>query len=327
MAKAKFERTKPHCNIGTIGHVDHGKTTLTAAITKTLHERLGLGEAVAFDNIDKAPEERERGITISTAHVEYETEISAAAEEYQITRQELIHGNAGRSVKLRLGNTRDAAYRVFEYIRGEAGAVKAARGATAVNIGRPEELRRILENGCTLLAGTRVGNHVGGRGYRAGVRSLSIREGQVVRMDITGLAVICSLVPTAADAGDGNGRAVAQGSEDGGRGVRLGTEVDGRIADNCALSKGEVCGGRTGQKLAADVAFLAVGNDLIPAAAVVQDSNHGILRKGGDNLAAGRLAQVKRIGFYPCLIHRKRTGEKHGYRQRTGNGKADQLFR
>ena len=74
MAKAKFERTKPHCNIGTIGHVDHGKTTLTAAITKTLHERLGTGEAVAFENIDKAPEERERGITISSAHVEYETE-------------------------------------------------------------------------------------------------------------------------------------------------------------------------------------------------------------------------------------------------------------
>ncbi|EHL18386.1 elongation factor Tu [Peptoanaerobacter stomatis] len=73
MAKAKFERTKPHVNIGTIGHVDHGKTTLTAAITKTLHERYGTGEAVAFDNIDKAPEERERGITISTAHVEYET--------------------------------------------------------------------------------------------------------------------------------------------------------------------------------------------------------------------------------------------------------------
>ena len=76
MAKAKFERTKPHCNIGTIGHVDHGKTTLTAAITKVLHERLGTGETVAFDNIDKAPEERERGITISTAHVEYETEKS-----------------------------------------------------------------------------------------------------------------------------------------------------------------------------------------------------------------------------------------------------------
>jgi len=74
MAKAKFERTKTHCNIGTIGHVDHGKTTLTAAITKTLHQRLGTGEAVAFENIDKAPEERERGITISTAHVEYETE-------------------------------------------------------------------------------------------------------------------------------------------------------------------------------------------------------------------------------------------------------------
>jgi elongation factor Tu len=74
MAKAKFERNKPHCNIGTIGHVDHGKTTLTAAITKTLNERLGTGQAVAFENIDKAPEERERGITISTAHVEYETE-------------------------------------------------------------------------------------------------------------------------------------------------------------------------------------------------------------------------------------------------------------
>ena len=73
MAKAKFERNKPHVNIGTIGHVDHGKTTLTAAITKTLHERYQLGEAVDFANIDKAPEERERGITISTAHVEYET--------------------------------------------------------------------------------------------------------------------------------------------------------------------------------------------------------------------------------------------------------------
>ena len=74
MAKAKFERTKPHCNIGTIGHVDHGKTTLTAAITKTLSERVAGNAAVDFENIDKAPEERERGITISTAHVEYETD-------------------------------------------------------------------------------------------------------------------------------------------------------------------------------------------------------------------------------------------------------------
>ncbi len=73
MAKAKFERTKPHVNIGTIGHVDHGKTTLTAAITKTLYKKYGLGQFVAFDQIDKAPEERERGITIATAHVEYET--------------------------------------------------------------------------------------------------------------------------------------------------------------------------------------------------------------------------------------------------------------
>ncbi|MDK2807942.1 MAG: elongation factor Tu [Clostridiales bacterium] len=74
MAKAKFERTKTHCNIGTIGHVDHGKTTLTAAITKTLAERVAGNAAVDFANIDKAPEERERGITISTAHVEYSTE-------------------------------------------------------------------------------------------------------------------------------------------------------------------------------------------------------------------------------------------------------------
>ena len=73
MAKQKYERTKPHVNIGTIGHIDHGKTTLTAAITKTLHEKYGFGQFVPFDKIDKAPEERERGITISTSHVEYET--------------------------------------------------------------------------------------------------------------------------------------------------------------------------------------------------------------------------------------------------------------
>ena len=73
MARQKFERNKPHVNIGTIGHVDHGKTTLTAAITSVLAQRYGLGADVAFDEIDKAPEEKERGITISTAHVEYET--------------------------------------------------------------------------------------------------------------------------------------------------------------------------------------------------------------------------------------------------------------
>lgn len=73
MAKQKFERNKPHINIGTIGHVDHGKTTLTAAITTTLQQRYQLGEKVDFDEIDKAPEEKERGITIATAHVEYET--------------------------------------------------------------------------------------------------------------------------------------------------------------------------------------------------------------------------------------------------------------
>ena len=73
MAREHFERTKPHINIGTIGHVDHGKTTLTAAITSVLRDRYGLGQDVAFDQIDKAPEEKARGITISTAHVEYET--------------------------------------------------------------------------------------------------------------------------------------------------------------------------------------------------------------------------------------------------------------
>ncbi len=74
MAKAKFERTKPHVNVGTMGHIDHGKTTLTAAITKVLADRVSGNEATAFDNIDKAPEERERGITINVSHVEYETE-------------------------------------------------------------------------------------------------------------------------------------------------------------------------------------------------------------------------------------------------------------
>ena len=72
MAKAKFERSKPHVNIGTIGHVDHGKTTLTAAISKVLSDK-GLAEKVDFENIDQAPEERERGITINTAHIEYQT--------------------------------------------------------------------------------------------------------------------------------------------------------------------------------------------------------------------------------------------------------------
>ncbi len=73
MAKEKFERTKPHVNVGTIGHVDHGKTTLTAAITSRQATK-GLAEPVSFDNIDKAPEERERGITIATAHVEYHSD-------------------------------------------------------------------------------------------------------------------------------------------------------------------------------------------------------------------------------------------------------------
>ena len=97
MAKAKFERTKPHCNIGTIGHVDHGKTTLTAAITKTLHERLGTGEAVAFENIDKAPEERERGITISTENSL--TSMASQAMTHQSSRVQLL-----RLLKIRTAN-------------------------------------------------------------------------------------------------------------------------------------------------------------------------------------------------------------------------------
>src|SRR6476659_8696575 len=74
MAKQKFERTKPHLNVGTIGHIDHGKTTLTAAITKVLAEQAGGGTVKSFEEIDNAPEERQRGITINTSHVEYETE-------------------------------------------------------------------------------------------------------------------------------------------------------------------------------------------------------------------------------------------------------------
>ena len=82
MSKEKFNRNKPHCNIGTIGHVDHGKTTLTAAITKVLSEAGGSSSAnfVAYDQIDKAPEEKERGITISTAHVEYELSLIHISE-------------------------------------------------------------------------------------------------------------------------------------------------------------------------------------------------------------------------------------------------------
>ena len=79
MAKKKFERTKPHVNIGTIGHIDHGKTTLTAAITKVLSDK-GMADFTPFDQIDKAPEEKERGITIAIAHVEYETENRHYAE-------------------------------------------------------------------------------------------------------------------------------------------------------------------------------------------------------------------------------------------------------
>ena len=92
MAKAKFERTKPHCNIGTIGHVDHGKTTLTAAITKVLAARVPGNAQVDFENIDKAPEERERGITISTAHIEYQTEKRHYAHvEYQTEKRHYAH--------------------------------------------------------------------------------------------------------------------------------------------------------------------------------------------------------------------------------------------
>ena len=90
MAKEKFERTKPHVNIGTIGHVDHGKTTLTAAITKVLALK-GQAQFEAYDMIDKAPEERERGITISTAHVEYETDTRHHAHVLQRSESGVRH--------------------------------------------------------------------------------------------------------------------------------------------------------------------------------------------------------------------------------------------
>ncbi len=89
MAKEKFERTKPHVNVGTIGHVDHGKTTLTAAITQRQGTK-GLAEFTPFDQIDKAPEERERGITIATAHVEYQTEARHYAQVPEAVVDELL---------------------------------------------------------------------------------------------------------------------------------------------------------------------------------------------------------------------------------------------
>ena len=115
MAKEKFERTKPHVNIGTIGHVDHGKTTLTAAITKVLSETEGCkADFTAFENIDKAPEERERGITISVSHVEYETAARHYAhvdcpghgtdDDHQRLGEnalEIVKGQARRSWRLR----------------------------------------------------------------------------------------------------------------------------------------------------------------------------------------------------------------------------------
>ena len=96
MSKAKFERTKPHVNVGTIGHVDHGKTTLTAAITKCLATK-GLAEMTAFDQIDNAPEERERGITINTAHVEYETEARHYAQAPNFIVEHILEKFQGKT--------------------------------------------------------------------------------------------------------------------------------------------------------------------------------------------------------------------------------------
>ena len=97
MTKAKFERNKPHCNIGTIGHVDHGKTSLTAAITKVLAETGG-ATFMAYDQIDKAPEERERGITIATAHVEYQTEKRHYAQVPNSIAETIITKTKGAAV-------------------------------------------------------------------------------------------------------------------------------------------------------------------------------------------------------------------------------------
>ena len=96
MAKAKFERSKPHVNIGTIGHVDHGKTTLTAAITKTLALEDNTVEFLAYDQIDNAPEEKERGITINTRHVEYQTEARHYAQDRKSTRLNSSHSGESR---------------------------------------------------------------------------------------------------------------------------------------------------------------------------------------------------------------------------------------
>ena len=104
MSKEKFERTKPHVNVGTIGHVDHGKTTLTAAITKVCAEVYGGGEFQAFDQIDNAPEERERGITIATSHVEYD---SPERHKAEVTLEVL--NSTFHDINLNVSNNRDQA--------------------------------------------------------------------------------------------------------------------------------------------------------------------------------------------------------------------------
>ncbi len=133
MAKEKFERTKPHVNVGTIGHVDHGKTTLTAAITKRQATK-GLAEFVPFDQIDKAPEERERGITIATAHVEYETDEAALRARglpgARGLREEHDHGRGadGRGDPGGVGGGRADAADAGARAAGAAGERAAHRG-------------------------------------------------------------------------------------------------------------------------------------------------------------------------------------------------------
>ena len=119
MAKEKFERTKPHCNIGTIGHVDHGKTTLTAAITQVLSERVEGNKAENFEDIDTAPEERERGITISTAHVEYQPLQDGAGGGEHLAHHQL--GGVHLEVVLRVGT--GGLQQLHQGLRGRLGGL------------------------------------------------------------------------------------------------------------------------------------------------------------------------------------------------------------
>ena len=242
--------------------------------------------------------------------------VSAAAEEYQIARQKLVTGDAGRGVELRLRHALDRADRVLVDVGRKAGAVKTGRGAAAVDIRNAEELRGVIQNCGALCAQTGVGCHVGGRGYRSGY---------VVGLDVTGLAVNRNLVPAVLLGAQRNGGAVCEGCQNTGRGVRLGAEIDGRGAGYLA------CGGRRSGRRGAggsgraaylnivrvNVAGLAVNRNLVPAAADARDGDGSAVRQGREN--AGRGVR------FASEVDGRRAGDLAGADGEVGRGRAGQV--